>query len=98
MIALGDHGDAARREPVLQVENRQIVSWNDARGKNHRVAFAEADIGMLARGNARERSARLALAAGAEIKHAVYRQARRIFFRDDARKVLEITGVARSLH
>ena len=52
---------------------------------------------MFARGNARERRARLALTAGAKKEHALGRQPRGIFLRPDAGKILEIAGVARGL-
>ena len=47
---------------------------NDARRKDHRVAGLEHDLGMLVLGDAPQRGARLALAAGADQHHLVARQ------------------------
>ena len=74
MIFRGEQFDAERRQLVVKLVNCEFVARNDARGEDHRVALAQADIGMLAFRDARQRRARFALAAGAEIEHAVRRQ------------------------
>ncbi len=97
MIALGQHGDAARGEIVLEPEDRELVARNDARGEDHRVALAERNVRMLAGGDARERGARLALAPGAEIEDAVSGQARGVVLGPDAGEIAEVAGVLRRL-
>ena len=71
MILLGQHLHAQRRQLVLQLEDRQFVAGNDAGGKNHRIALAQMHKGMVVVGDAGQRRARLALAAGAQIENLV---------------------------
>src|SRR5258708_40320103 len=77
--------------------DREIVSRNNPRGKYHRVALSEADIGMIIVRDAGECGPRFALTARAEIEHPARRQLRRLDFIDEGREPLEITCFARRI-
>ncbi len=69
MILLGQHFHPQRRSRLCSSKIGDFVAGNDAGGEDHRIALAEMDMGMIALGDAGQRRARLALAAGAEIEH-----------------------------
>ena len=78
--------------------DRLLVAGNGARGKDHAVAARQRHFRMIVRRDARQRRARLALAAGADRHHLVRRQ---IAIGIDAAEILhaiEIAGLARDLH
>jgi hypothetical protein len=54
--------------------DRLLVAGNGARGKNHAVALVQGDLRMVVIGDARQRRARLALAARAQRQHLVRRK------------------------
>src|SRR6516165_7417260 len=77
--------------------DRKIVAGDDARREDHRVALAEADMGMLVVGDTGERGARLTLAACAKIEDPPGRELRRFLLVDDGREALEVPGLARRI-
>ena len=98
MRAVGDDFDALVDQPIDDAADRLLVAGNGARGIDHPVACRKRDLGMLVLGDARERRARLALAAGAKRHDLVRRQ---IAVGIDAAEILhafEIAGLARDLH
>ena len=60
--------------PLMTRADRLLVAGNGARGEDHRSPLRQRHLGMLVLGDARERGARLALAAGAQRHHLVGRQ------------------------
>ncbi len=71
---VGDDLDALADEPVDDPHDGLLVAGYGARGKDHAVTAREGHLGMLVGGDAGQRRARLALAAGAERDHLVGRQ------------------------
>ena len=65
-FVVGEDIAAGAREVVLDAPDRLLVAGNGARGEDHDVALVERDLRMLLLGDARERRALLALAAGAQ--------------------------------
>src|SRR3954466_1093646 len=63
-----EHLHAQRRELVVQRMDTDLVSRNNARGEDHRIARSETDSRVIPRRDARQCSARLALASGTEIE------------------------------
>ena len=76
-VAVGDDVAAQIDEPVLDAADRALVAGDGARGEDDEVALVELDVGMLVLGDARQRRARLALAAGAQQHHLVAAPGRR---------------------
>ena len=74
MRAVGDDLDALPHQPVDELADRLLVARDGARGEDHQVALRERHLGVLVLGDARERGARLALAAGAQRHDLVVRQ------------------------
>ena len=75
MVALGEEAHAAVGELVLQVADRDLVAGDDPRGKDAaRRPAPRLTMRMGAIGDARQRRARLALAAGAEVEDLVGRE------------------------
>ena len=65
-LVVGQDIAADAREVVLDAPDRLLVAGDGARGEDDEVALVERDLGMLLLGDAGERGARLALAAGAQ--------------------------------
>ncbi|HLB80253.1 MAG TPA: ribonuclease J, partial [Dongiaceae bacterium] len=70
-VAVPVHGEARHlrahaRQVVVQAADGALVAGDDARGEDRRVAGLQRHAGMIAAGDASERRARLALAAGAQ--------------------------------
>ena len=98
MGAVGDDLDALRDQAVDDGADRLLVAGDGARGKNHAVALVERHLRMVVIGDARQRRARLALAAGAQRQHLV---GRKMAVKVGAAKILhavEMAGLARHLH
>ncbi len=70
-VAVGENLAAQIDELVLDAANLALVSRNGARGEDDEVAPPELDAGVLVLGDARQRRARLALAACAQEHHLV---------------------------
>ena len=64
--SLGHDLDAEPHQRVLQPADRLLVAGDDARGEDHGVAVLEHDVRVVVAGDAGQRGARLALAAGAD--------------------------------
>ena len=95
--AIGDDLDALVDEAVDHPRDRLLVAGNGARGKDHAVAARKRHFRMIILGDAGERGARLALAAGAEREHLVRRQVAVDLDRTEIRDTVEIAGLARDL-
>ena len=65
-LVVGEDIAAVAGEAVLDAPDGLLVAGNGARGKDDDVALVERDLRMLLLGDAGERGARLALAAGAQ--------------------------------
>ena len=78
MVLLGDDLDAEPGQRVLQPADRLFVAGDDARGKDHDIARLELDSRMVVAGDAGQRRARLALAAGADHQDLVARNVGRL--------------------
>jgi len=98
MGAVGDDLDPLRDQAVDDPHHRLLVAGDGARGENYAVAGRERDVGMLVLGNARERGARLALAAGAKRHHLVRGQMAVNIDRTKILHAFEIAGLACDLH
>ena len=98
MIAVGDHVHALCHQPVDDARHRLLVARNGAGGKDHAVAATQRDFRMLVLGDAGERGARLALAAGAKRQHLVRRQIAVGLHLAEILHAVEVTGLARHLH
>ena len=72
--SVGDDLDALGDEAVDHLHDRLLVAGNGARGKDHAVAARKRHVRVIVLRDARQRGARLALAAGAERHHLVGRQ------------------------
>ena len=84
--------------PLITRADRLFVAGNGARGEDHAVAAVEGDLRMIVARDARQRGARLALAAGAQRQHLVGRQIAVGFEAAEFLHAFEITGFARDLH
>ncbi len=93
----GDHLDALGGERIHQRIDRALIARDDAAGEHQRIARLERQMRMRAVGHARERGARLALAAGADVKHRFRRQISRLLHRHEVRHVDEIAGLTRGI-
>ena len=98
MGAVGDDLDALPDQAVDDAADRLLVAGNGARGKDHAVALVQRDLRMVVIGDARQRRARLALAAGAQRQHLVGRQMAIDIGAAEILHVVEIAGLARHLH
>ena len=65
-FVVGQDIAAVARQVVLDAPDRLLVARDGARGEDHDIALVERDLRVLLLGDARERGARLALAAGAQ--------------------------------
>ena len=97
MRAVGDDLDALPHQPVDQLADRLLVAGNGARGEDHHVALRQRHLRVLVLGDARDRGARLALAAGAQRHHLVARQIAVGLDAAEIRDAVEIAGLARDL-
>ena len=97
MGAVGDDLDALPDQPVDHLADRLLVARDGARGKDHQVALAKRHLRVLVLGDARERGARLALAAGAQRHDLVGRQIAVGLDAAEIRDAVEIAGLARDL-
>ena len=95
MIALGDDGNAALGQAVLQIKNRGFVAGDNTRGEDDRVAFGQGDIGVTVLDNAGESGTRLALTAGADEQHFIVGDVAHIMLGEEWRQVGEIARLAR---
>ena len=98
MGAVGDDLDALRDQAVDDGADRLLVAGNGARGKDHAVALVQRDLRMIVIGDARQRRARLALAAGAQRQHLVGRKMPIEIGAAEILHAVEIAGLARHLH
>ncbi len=94
---LRDYVHAESGELVLEPADRALVPRDDARRKDHRVAFLEHDLRVVVVGDARQGRTRLALAAGANQQHLVARQESGLLVGEERRHALKITGLARGM-
>ena len=84
--------------PLMTRADRLLVAGDGARGEDHAVALATASTsGCSSCGDARQRRARLALAAGAERHHLVGRQMAVDVHAAEILHAVEIAGLARDL-
>ena len=90
MVDLGDHLDALADELVVQVVEGALVAGDDLGAEDHGVAGLELDPLVLAGGDPRQGAARLALAAGAQVEHALARQRLGLALVADRRHVLQV--------
>ena len=97
MGAVGDDLDALVDQPVDRRGRRFSLPGMVREEKITRSPRRECDVGMLVGGDARQRRARLALAAGAERHHLVGRQIAVGVDRAERRDAVEIAGLARDL-
>ena len=97
MGAVGDDFDALADQAVDHPGHGLLVAGNGAGGKDHAVALGQRDLGMLILGDARQRRARLALAAGAQRQHLVGRQIAVAVHAAEILHTVEIAGLARHL-
>ena len=93
--AVGDHLDACAHECVDDLADRLFIAGNGARGKDDGVAGAQFRRRMLVPRHARERRARLALAAGGERQYPVARQALERVHAQERRQAVEHPALAR---
>ena len=70
-VGVGDDLAALPGEAVLDLGDRLLVAGNGARGEDHQIALAERDRRVVVFGDAGERGAGLALAAGAQQQNLV---------------------------
>ena len=82
-------------EGVDELADRLLVAGNGARGEDDGVAGAQLRGRMLVLGHARERRARLALAAGGERQNVVARQALERVHAEELRHAVEHAAFAR---
>ena len=73
-VAVGDDLDAACHQRILQASDGALVSGNDTRREDRRVALLQDDVAVLVIGDLGHRRPHLALAAGADEQHLVLRQ------------------------
>ena len=97
-VAVGDDLDALLDQPVEHAADRLLVAGDHAGGIDQAVAARELDVGMLVLGDAGERRARLALAAGAERHHFLRRQRGESVGAAELGQPVEIAKLARDLH
>ena len=95
VVALGEHLDAARDQPVLQPADGKLIAWDDLRGKDHGVAAFKADARVAVTRNARHRRARLALAARADIERPCGVECGAIVFTQEPQVFGNVPGRAR---
>ena len=69
MVALGDHLDPGPDQLVVQVVERPLVAGDDLGAEDDGVVGLEPDARVLPGGDPGQGTARLALAAGAQIEH-----------------------------
>ena len=93
--AVGDDFDALRDEAVDDLADRLLVARNGARGEDDDVAGRERRGRVLVFGDARERRARLALAARRQSQNLVARNAVEMILAEERRQAVEIAAFAR---
>ena len=81
----------------MQPADRLLVAGDDARRKDHDIALFERDVGVVVAGDAGQRGARLALAAGADQQDLVARDVAGLVLGQKARHIGEIAVLARRL-
>ena len=77
------------------VADRPLVAGDHAAGEHHRVALAQRDARMRVHRDARQRAARLALAAGDQDQQIVVRDIVGLVLADEARNGRQIAAFAR---
>ena len=87
-----------RDQAVDDRPHRLLVAGDGARGKDHAVALVERHLRMIVIGDARERRARLALAAGTQRQHLVRRKMAVEIGPAKILHAVEIAGFPRHLH
>ncbi len=73
-VAVGDHADAALGERIHDADDVVLVAGDGARREDDDIALGHLDARMVVEGDAGERGARLALAAGEQHDDLVARQ------------------------
>ena len=92
VVAVGQQVDAAADQIVLDGADGAFVAGDDAAGEDHGVALAEFDAGVGVHGDAGERAAGFALAAGDEHQQAVVVDVGDVVFAEEGGDALEIAA------
>src|SRR4051794_3788098 len=95
---VGDDLDALRDQAVDDAADRLLVAGNGARGEDDAVALVQRDLRMVVIGDARQRRARLALAARAQRQYLVRREMAVEISTAEILHAVEMTGLARDLY
>src|SRR5438270_7443635 len=90
MVLVGHDLDAGPDQSVVQPPDRLLVAGDNARGKDHDIAFLEYDIRMVVARDPRQGGARLALAAGADQQDLVARDVAGLVLGQEAGHIAEI--------
>src|SRR3954451_19567937 len=95
MVALGHYLYPLAHQLVMKVVKGAFVAGDDLGAEDDRIRGLEPHPLMLATGDADQGAARLALAAGAEIEHAIARQQFGLALVANGRHVLQVAHLAR---
>ncbi len=93
-IVLGDDLDLHAGQKVLDAADGDLVAGDDPRREDHRIAGIELDPRVISFGDAGQRGARFALAAGADDQGLVAWQVLGRIFAKKGRHILEIAVLA----
>ena len=95
MIVVGHQPHAAAHQVVLHRADRPLVAGDHARGEDDRIALAQRDPRMVVARDARQRAARLALAAGDQDQQVVVGHVVDVVFGQERRQGLQIAAFTR---
>ena len=95
MLVLIEEGDAELTQGELQALDQALVARNRLGREDHAVAGHQLEMGMTILRQSRQRSARLALAAGGDHQHLFGGQVAEITHRHQRRQVIQIAEPAR---
>src|SRR5437762_2037637 len=96
--AVGNHLDALVDQAVDDAAHRLLIAGDGARGKDHAIALVERHLRMIVIGDAGQRRARFALAAGTQRQHLVRWKMAVEVGATETLHAIEIAGFARHLH